>query len=83
MMVAAGHSKMYSAGLVSAGGVIGPVIPPSIGFVLFGVVGGVSISKLFLAGIFPGLLLASDFASPGGGSPRAKNIEQPAAQVLE
>ena len=58
MMVAAGHSKMYSAGLVSAGSVIGPVIPPSIGFVLFGVVGGVSISKLFLAGIFPGLLLA-------------------------
>lgn len=58
MMVAAGHSKTYSAGLVSAGSVIGPVIPPSIGFVLFGVVGGVSISKLFLAGIFPGLLLA-------------------------
>jgi tripartite ATP-independent transporter DctM subunit len=59
MMIAAGHSKMYSAGLVSAGSVIGPVIPPSIGFVLFGVVGGVSISKLFLAGIFPGLLLAA------------------------
>jgi tripartite ATP-independent transporter DctM subunit len=59
MMVAAGHSRMYSAGLVSAGSVIGPVIPPSIGFVLFGVVGGVSISKLFLAGIFPGLLLAA------------------------
>jgi tripartite ATP-independent transporter DctM subunit len=58
MMVAAGHSKMHSAGLVAAGGVIGPVIPPSIGFVLFGVVGGVSISKLFLAGIFPGLILA-------------------------
>jgi tripartite ATP-independent transporter DctM subunit len=58
MMDAAGHSKMYSAGLVSAGSVIGPVIPPSIGFILFGVVGGVSISKLFLAGIFPGLLLA-------------------------
>ncbi len=58
MMIAAGHSKMYSTGLVAAGSVIGPVIPPSIGFVLFGVVGGVSISKLFLAGIFPGLLLA-------------------------
>src|SRR3954463_10714819 len=58
MMVAAGHSKIYSAGLVAASGVIGPIIPPSIGFVLFGVVGGVSISKLFLAGIFPGILLA-------------------------
>ncbi len=43
--------------LVAAGGVIGPVIPPSIGFVLFGVVGGVSITKLFLAGIVPGLML--------------------------
>lgn len=57
MMVAAGHSKRHSAGLVAASGVIGPVIPPSIGFVLFGVVGNVSISKLFLAGIVPGLLI--------------------------
>jgi tripartite ATP-independent transporter DctM subunit len=57
MMVAAGHKKTYAAGLVAAGGVIGPVIPPSIGFVVFGVAAGVSISKLFLAGIVPGLLL--------------------------
>jgi TRAP-type transport system large permease protein len=57
MMVAAGHKKMYAAGLVAAGGVIGPVIPPSIGFVIFGVAAGVSISKLFLAGIVPGLLI--------------------------
>jgi tripartite ATP-independent transporter DctM subunit len=57
MMVAAGHKKMYAAGLVAAGGIIAPVIPPSIGFVLFGVVGGVSISKLFLAGVAPGILL--------------------------
>jgi TRAP-type transport system large permease protein len=59
MMVAAGHRKMYAAGLVAAGGIIAPVIPPSIGFVLFGVAGGVSISKLFLAGIFPGLMLGA------------------------
>jgi TRAP-type transport system large permease protein len=57
MMVAAGHKKSYAAGLVAAGGVIGPVIPPSIGFVIFGVAANVSISKLFLAGIVPGLLL--------------------------
>ena len=57
MMVAAGHKKIYAAGLVAAGGVIGPVIPPSIGFVIFGVAANVSISKLFLAGIFPGLML--------------------------
>ncbi|MGL5362833.1 MAG: TRAP transporter large permease [Bosea sp. (in: a-proteobacteria)] len=57
MMVAAGHSKRHSAGLIASSGVIGPVIPPSIGFVIFGVAGNVSISKLFLAGIFPGLML--------------------------
>jgi tripartite ATP-independent transporter DctM subunit len=57
MMVAAGHSKTNAAGLVAASGVIGPVIPPSIGFVIFGVAANVSISKLFLAGIFPGLLI--------------------------
>jgi tripartite ATP-independent transporter DctM subunit len=59
MMVAAGHDKARSAGLVAAGGVIAPVIPPSIAFVIFGVAAGVSISKLFLAGIFPGILLGA------------------------
>ncbi|WP_137894899.1 TRAP transporter large permease subunit [Ramlibacter sp. 2FC] len=57
MMVAAGHDKARSAGLIASAGIIAPVIPPSIGFVIFGVAGNVSISKLFLAGIFPGLLL--------------------------
>jgi tripartite ATP-independent transporter DctM subunit len=58
MMVAAGHDKSRSAGLIAAGGIIAPIIPPSIGFVVFGVAGGVSISKLFMAGIFPGMWLA-------------------------
>ena len=58
MMVAAGHDKSQSAGLIAAGGIIAPIIPPSIGFVVFGVAGGVSISKLFMAGIFPGVCLA-------------------------
>ena len=59
MMVAAGHDKARSGGLIAACGVIGPVIPPSIGFVIFGVAGNVSISKLFLAGIFPGILIGA------------------------
>ena len=54
MMVKAGHDKARAGGLIAASGVIGPIIPPSIGFVVFGVVGGVSITKLFLAGIVPG-----------------------------
>ncbi len=58
MMVAAGHDKARSGGLIAAAGVIGPIIPPSIGFVIFGVAANLSISKLFLAGIFPGILIA-------------------------
>ena len=59
MMVAAGHDKAQAGGLIAASGVIGPVIPPSIGFVIFGVAANVSISKLFLAGIFPGILIGA------------------------
>jgi tripartite ATP-independent transporter DctM subunit len=57
MMVRAGHDKARSAGLLASASIIAPIIPPSIGFVIFGVAANVSISKLFLAGIFPGLLL--------------------------
>ena len=57
MMVAAGHDKARSAGLIASSAIIAPIIPPSIGFVIFGVAANVSISKLFLAGIVPGLLL--------------------------
>ncbi|WP_442593406.1 TRAP transporter large permease subunit [Parapusillimonas sp. JC17] len=59
MMIQAGHSKERSAGLVAASGIIGPVIPPSIGFVIFGVAANVSITKLFLAGIMPGIYIAA------------------------
>ena len=57
MMLAAGHDRAKSAGLIASSGIIAPVIPPSIAFVIFGVAAGVSIKKLFLAGIFPGLML--------------------------
>ncbi len=57
MMVAAGHKKETAGGLIAATGVIAPVIPPSIGLVIFGVAANVSISKLFMAAIVPGLLI--------------------------
>ncbi|MGL4810402.1 MAG: TRAP transporter large permease subunit, partial [Beijerinckiaceae bacterium] len=57
MMRAAGYRMDRSCGLIAAGGIIAPVIPPSIGFVVFGVAAGVSITRLFLAGIVPGLLM--------------------------
>jgi len=82
MMVAAGHRKMYAAGLVAAGGIIAPVIPPSIGFVLFGVAGGVSISKLFLAGIVPGLLLGVGLCFAWWWVARGEDIESPPRKTL-
>ena len=62
MMRQAGYDIPRSAGLIAAGGVIAPVIPPSIGFIMFGVVANVSIGKLFLAGFFPGLLMGVSLA---------------------
>ncbi len=59
MMVAAGHDRGRSAGLIASASIIAPVIPPSIAFVIFGVTANVSISKLFLAGIVPGLMLGA------------------------
>jgi tripartite ATP-independent transporter DctM subunit len=52
-----GYRLDRACGLIAAGGIIAPVIPPSIGFVVFGVAAGVSITKLFIAGIVPGLLM--------------------------
>jgi len=57
MMRQAGYDVGRAGGLMAAGGIIAPVIPPSIGFVLFGTIAGVSVTKLFLAGIVPGLLM--------------------------
>ncbi len=62
MMVNAGYDKKTSAGLIAASGCIAPIIPPSIGFIVFGVAGGLSITKLFLAGIVPGLLIGLGLA---------------------
>ncbi|MCW5654572.1 TRAP transporter large permease subunit [Hydrogenophaga sp.] len=59
MMKRAGYDPARSAGLLSSASIIAPIIPPSIGFVIFGVAANVSISKLFLAGIAPGIMLGA------------------------
>lgn len=58
MMRKAGYDVNRSSGLIAAGGIIAPVIPPSIPFIIFGVAAGVSVKKLFMAGIVPGLMMA-------------------------
>lgn len=57
-MVDRGYSKSYSAALTASSGGLGVVIPPSIPMVIYGVTASESITKLFLAGILPGVLLA-------------------------
>ena len=57
MMRRAGYDPARACGLMAAGGIIAPVIPPSIGFLLFGVVANISITRLFLAGIVPGVMM--------------------------
>ena len=57
MMRKAGYDIPRASGLIAAGGVIAPVIPPSIGLIVFGVIANVSIGKLFMAGIAPGLYM--------------------------
>ena len=77
MMVRAGHDKARSGGLIAACGVIGPIIPPSIGFVIFGVAANVSVTKLFLAGIFPGIWLALGLWLTWWWTTRKEKLETP------
>lgn len=56
-----GYDLSLSTGCVAAGGTLGILIPPSIGFIIYGILTEESIGKLFMAGIIPGLLLASLF----------------------
>ena len=58
MMVKSGYDPRKSAGLIAAGSIIGPMVPPSPNLILFGVVAGLSITKLFLAAIVPGIMIA-------------------------
>lgn len=57
-MVKRGYSKPFASSVVASASCLGVVIPPSITFILFGVVADVSIGQLFLAGIVPGILLS-------------------------
>lgn len=58
IMRSSGYPMGRASGLIASGGIIAPVIPPSIGYIVFGVAGNVSITRLFLSGIVPGVAMA-------------------------
>jgi C4-dicarboxylate transporter DctM subunit len=62
-MRARGYSPGFAAGIIAAGGTLGILLPPSITMILYSVAAEVSLGRLFLAGIGPGLLLVTLFAS--------------------
>ncbi|WP_445679103.1 TRAP transporter large permease [Radicibacter daui] len=57
MMKNNGYRAQPASALVAAGGIIGPVIPPSLPFIIFGVATNTSITRLFFAGVMPGILM--------------------------
>lgn len=61
-MRARGYSPGFAAGIIAAGGTLGILLPPSITMILFAVAAEQSLGRLFLAGIFPGLMLVFLFA---------------------
>lgn len=77
MMVRAGHDRARACGLIASAGIIAPIIPPSIAFIIFGVAGNVSIGKLFLAGIVPGLLMGVAIAVAWAWASRREQTELP------
>ena len=57
-MLKAGYSRETSAGLVAAAGALGPIIPPSIPMIIYGVAMNLSIPAMFVAGVVPGIVIA-------------------------
>jgi C4-dicarboxylate transporter DctM subunit len=57
-MARAGYSPAFAASIAVSAGVLGPLIPPSIAFIIWGIIAEQSISRLFLSGIVPGITLA-------------------------
>lgn len=58
-MVKRGYGKDYAAAVVASASTIGPVIPPSIPMIVYGVAAGVSVSDLFIGGVIPGVLMGA------------------------
>jgi len=62
-MLRGGYSQRFAAGVVGASGTLGILIPPSLAFVVYGVLADLSVPRLFLAGVVPGLMQAALIAA--------------------
>ena len=80
MMRQQGYPMHTSAGLLASGGIIAPIIPPSMPFVIYGVTTNTSISALFLSGIVPGLIMGAGLIVAW--KLVLRNIELPEGQPL-
>ena len=87
-MVKRGFTKGYAASVLSWGSLMTPIIPPGIGYILYGTVGQVSIGRLFAGGIIPGLMLWAGMALTVGitayrrGIPAERKGFPPASEVI-
>lgn len=57
MMTKAGYSKEFSAGITAASSIVGPIIPPSVTLVVYAALAEISVGRLFMAGLVPGVLM--------------------------
>jgi|CZCB01.1.fsa_nt_gi C4-dicarboxylate transporter DctM subunit len=58
-MLKQGYEKGFACALAATAGALGPIIPPSVAMILYGVICGVSITELFIAGVIPGIMMAA------------------------
>ncbi len=79
-MAEKGYRPSYTAATIAAAGVTGMIIPPSILLILYGVVTGVSISDLFLAGVIPGIFICLSLLGLNWFIVRGQNVERLAFQ---
>ncbi len=74
-MLKRGFSRGYAAGVLSYGSLLTPIVPPGIGFILYGTVGQVSIGRLFAAGLAPALILWAALAATIAYTAKRRGIE--------
>ncbi len=86
-LIARGYSRGFTSAVIAVGSLITATIPPSLGLILYGFVGGVSIGRLFLAGVIPGLLMMGCLMTTAWLIARKRNYrpemaERPKARVI-